>query len=401
MQFTVPLEDRKLSPERHYYTSNKLFEQSLDIYRPTAASVGRRKNSQDSSSSNAPTTVVVLVVGSAWLGHRSIIYSGTSWWNSSGPKAVAETGRLCVCIRHRGSFMKSYALLTSVFLYVMAALTTAVVHILLDDHLWELLDDVIGGRGIILVYVTGWMSIELGGIGAASFDDMQKDVMDALAWLHVNETRLGLDRHPTTNKRGGGTEHQQQQQQQAEWKNRRRRLFVFGGYSSGGHVAATVLQNPTLWTDQNLAKPRIHCDSILYISPVLATRAYDAILRAAPAFLWSPPSPIWLTGSVVRAVFGHVTGQVPSPIHTYDRSPRVPHVFIGCKNEMFGLTWLDTFFCSSDYNGLLNGMGIESRYRTVRSDHWNILSSAELKVVLGEELGRIERECRTKGNKAR
>ena len=102
---------------------------------------------------------------------------------------------------------------------------------------------------------------------------------------------------------------------------------------------------------------------------------------------------------MVQAVFGH--GQVPSPIHTYDRSPRVPHVFIGCKNEMFGLTWLDTFFCSSDYNGLLNGMGIESRYRTVRSDHWNILGSAELKVVLGEELGRIERECRTKGNKAR
>ena len=143
-----------MSPERHYYTSNKLFEQSLDIYRPTAASVGRRKNSQDSSSSNAPTTMVVLVVGSAWLGHRSIIYSGTSWWNSSGPKAVAETGRLCVCIRHRGSFMKSYALLTSVFLYVMAALTTAVVHIILmDDPVWELLDVAIGGRGIIS---SGW-----------------------------------------------------------------------------------------------------------------------------------------------------------------------------------------------------------------------------------------------------
>ena len=49
----------------------------------------------------------------------------------------------------------------------------------------------------------------------------------------------------------------------------------------------------------------------------------------------------------------------------------------------------------------MNGMGIESRYRSIRSDHWKILGSSELRDVLGEELGRIERECRTKGNKAK
>jgi hypothetical protein len=60
---------------------------------------------------------------------------------------------------------------------------------------------------------------------------------------------------------------------------------------------------------------------------------------------------------------------------------------------MFGLTWLDTFFCSSQYSRLLNGMGIDSRYKAVRSDHWNILRSSELRDALREELGRIERIC--------
>ena len=170
-------------------------------------------------------------------------------------------------------------------------------------------------------------------------------------------------------------------------------------------MAATVTQNAALWMDRNLPKPRVHCDSMLYISPVLATRAYDAVLRKAPAFKWSSYAAptVRLTDRVMEAVFAPVAAAaVPSPIHTHDRSPRVPHVFVGCKNEMmFGLTWLDTFFCSSDYSGLLNGMGIESRYRSVRSDHWNILGSSELRDVLGEELERIERECRTKGNKAK
>ena len=394
-----------MPPEKHYYTTTKLFEQSLDIYRPkAAAAAGDRRKSGD-----APTTVVVLVVGSAWLGHRAWVYSGTSWWNSSGPRAVADAGRICVCVRHRGSYMRTFSVLTMAFLGVVAALAATLAYAVLGESAWKLLEERTGkgiggdvfGRmvGVFFVaYATGIVLMALGGIGSASFDDMQHDVMDALAWLHANEVKLGLDRHPTT-KRGGGYSNE------VEWKHRRRRLFVFGGYSSGGHVAATVTQNAALWMDRNLPKPRVHCDSMLYISPVLATRAYDAVLRKAPAFKWSSYTAptVRLTNRVMEAVFDPIAvGAVPSPILTYDRSPRVPHVFVGCKNEMmFGLTWLDTFFCSSDYSGLLNGMGIESRYRSIRSDHWKILGSSELRDVLGEELGRIERECRTKGNKAK
>lgn len=77
--------------ERYYYTSNKRFEQSLDIYRPQSTD-----NKADSKKKE--DTVVALVVGSAWLGHRSFVYSPTSWWNSSGPKSISKLGYTCVCV---------------------------------------------------------------------------------------------------------------------------------------------------------------------------------------------------------------------------------------------------------------------------------------------------------------
>jgi hypothetical protein len=104
----------------HYYTSNKYFEQSLDIYHPTKTA---NKNN------NAPT--VVLVVGSAWLGHRSFIYNQTSWWNSSGPKAVARLGYTCVCIRHRGSFPGIYSGLTLLFVVIMIGILKCCLDVML------------------------------------------------------------------------------------------------------------------------------------------------------------------------------------------------------------------------------------------------------------------------------
>lgn len=306
--------------------------------------------------------------------------------------------------------------------------------------------------------------IAFGDAGSADFDDMQRDVMDALAWLDDNGARLGLladddDRRPSSRLDGGGggeadddndeeEEGSSTKTKKEKKKNvgrRRGGIFVFGGYSSGGHVAATVTQDAALWRDRDLPEPHVHCDYMLYISPVLSTRAYDDVLlrggaarRDPPMAVLSSPSspspppqsssstssesesrfsaegesssssssrarsssslssvpPTWLTDQVVRAVFGRrAASAVPSPIHTYDRSPPVPHVFLGCRHEMFGLAWLDTFFCSCQYSRLLNGMGIDSRYRAVRSDHWNILRSSELRDALREELGRIERGC--------
>ncbi|KAL3799087.1 hypothetical protein ACHAW5_007058 [Stephanodiscus triporus] len=368
-------------------------------------------------------------------------------------------------IRHRGSFVKSFSVLTLAFLSVAAASATALADALpyggwrrraawgassydVDDV------DVDGGwhgraGAFLSVAAFGLALIAFGDAGSADFDDMRRDVMDALAWLDDNRARLGLlpadddDDDDEEEEEEGSTSSTKKKKKRSGGKRRRRGgIFVFGGYSSGGHVAATVTQDAALWRDRDLPDPHVHCDSMLYISPVLSTRAYDDVIRGEarrdpPMALSSPSSPppppqsstssesesrfsveggsssssrarsssssssssssippTWLTDQVVRAVFGRrAAAAVPSPIHTYDRSPPVPHVFLGCRHEMFGLAWLDTFFCSYQYSRLLNGMGIDSRYRAVRSDHWNILRSSELRDALREELGRIERGC--------
>jgi len=405
-----------LSPERYYYTANRLFEQSLDVYRPAASA---SKKTPPSSSSPA---VVALVVGSAWLGHRSFVYSGTSWWNSSGPKTVANLGYICVCIRHRGSFMKSLSILTMAFVAIMVAIVAAFTNAIVDDSVWVPLEEIVGEKisfglagGYMLAFLTGLVLIELGGIGSANFDDMQSDVMDALSWLNDNEERLHLVDASSTHGCGSNADAKSKQ-----------RCFIFGGYSSGGHVAATVTQQPHLWKSRNLPPPHIHCDSILYISPVLSTKSHHKMLlekisslssssslpsltpstsdetsssgQLSPqssmteASVSSSISPTWLTDRVVKAVFG-VGSNTPSPIHTYEKSPLIPHIFLGCRKEMFGLNWLDTFFCSASYCDLLNSIGVDSHYTAVKSDHWNILSSTELSNALRSELEWIELKC--------
>ncbi|KAL7541657.1 hypothetical protein ACHAXR_011114 [Thalassiosira sp. AJA248-18] len=401
---------KKIQSERYYYTKNNLFEQSLDIYRPAA------KDASDDSS----LPIVALVVGSAWLGHRSLIYSQTSWWNSSGPKAVANLGYVCVCIRHRGAFMKTTSILTLAYILVVVAMMTALVNAVMNENWWGCIGDIFGERmlmgqagGFLLALATGLILMEIGGFGAANFDEMKNDVMDALEWLHANESRLGLKR--TTAIKG----------EIADAKSPRR-LFVFGGYSSGGHVACAVTQHPELWKDRNLPPPQDHCDSILYISPVLSTKSYHDVLLKKISSLssfsslpsltpsdgsaldqlsthssmsqlssLSAKSPTWLTDQVVKAVFGHdAAHKIPSPIRTYEKSPPIPHLFLGCQEEMFGLSWLDTFFCSPSYSELLNSLGIESRYTAVESDHWNILNSSSLSDALRKELEWVKLECR-------
>mmetsp|Transcript_25930 Transcript_25930/g.44280 ORF Transcript_25930/g.44280 Transcript_25930/m.44280 type:complete len:161 (-) Transcript_25930:149-631(-) len=125
-----------------------------------------------------------------------------------------------------------------------------------------------------------------------------------------------------------------------------------------------------------------------------SSMAEESLSLSSSLPLPSKKSPTWLTDGVVKAVFGHTTASdIPSPIHTCEKSPGIPHIFLGCQEEMFGLNFLDTFFCSASYCELLNSIGIESRYTAVQSDHWNILNSAELSDALGRELRRIELEC--------
>ena len=410
-------------PEKYYYTSNNIFEQSIDVYRPTATAIENKSGTTDA--------VVALVVGSAWLGHRSFVYSPTSWWNSSGPKSISELGHVCICIRHRGSFMKTLSILTLVFVVAMSLLIMAFVNTLINYadpailSSWVgTLESMLGGKVIrqevifILLFATGLLLIHLGGVGAAKYDDMTHDVMTALKFIDTNSDKLGL-------KCCG--EHEQSN---PDAKSSKKRLFIFGGYSSGGHVASVVTQNNKLWNDYGLAPPHLHCDSLLFISPVLATKSYHEVVlkkisslssttslpslspsdtgssehqiltqqssssstdltSLASSYVSSSYSPTWLTDQVVKAVFGQQASNIPSPVHTYDKSPPIPHIFLGCKNEMFGLNWLDTFFASPSYSELIASMGIESRYTAVQSDHWNILASNELRDHLRKELKRI------------
>ena len=57
---------------------------------------------------------------------------------------------------------------------------------------------------------------------------------------------------------------------------------------------------------------------------------------------------------------------------------------------MFGLNWLDLFFCSPSYCELLKSMGIDSRYVAVESDHWNVLNSTVLSEALKEEIRLVQ-----------
>ena len=396
---------KKQKTERYHYTNNNIFEQSLDIYRPVASSTDTNKDN----------SVVALVVGSAWLGHRAFVYSPTSWWNSAGPKSISDLGYVCICIRHRGAFMQTFNILTLTYIIINAFLIMAMVNASLPWlSEWEamsLMKESIPQEEVVLLilFITGLLLMQLGGIGAASFDEMQNDVLTALKWLKANEDRIGVKCSSASRE---------------ESKSSNQSQFIFGGYSSGGHVAATLAQNANLWKDHDLPPPQIHCDSLLFISPVLATKAYHDVLikkmsslssssslpslspsetgsseHDAPsrqsssiseALSTQPKPPTWLTDQVVKAVFGRtVASSIPSPIHTYEKSSVLPHIFVGCENEMFGLPWLNTFFCSSNFSELLTSMGIESRYTAVQSDHWNILNSDGLREHLRKELKRV------------
>jgi hypothetical protein len=313
--------------------------------------------------------LVVLVVGSAWLGHRSIIYTGTSWWNSSGPKNVtAKQGCVTVCIRHRGSFPRIrphgtlwYLALASIplALFIPPAAGWN------DDNQTSALKICMCTTTLLLL----WALMALASHGAADFDQMLHDVADALLWLqqHKDTELLTLPKrynHEEGNKMDATSSTKQP--------------FVFGGYSSGGHVAATLLQRPDLFSSRGLPHPEHWIDAAIFISGVLAVRPT------------STSASQWCTDLVTRVVFGKSgAAQLPSPLHTIDKHPPIRHLLIGCRKEVFGLPWLDVFFCSKEFSQQLQHQEIPSKWVEVDSDHWNILGSHSLSHALQNELGWI------------
>ena len=95
----------------------------------------------------------------------------------------------------------------------------------------------------------------------------------------------------------------------------------------------------------------------------------------------------------MRTVFGSEGIELlPSPLH--GRPPRIPHLLFGCEKEVFGINWLDVFFCSRDFADMLTVEGVPVRYVEVKSDHWNILGSCSLSEALAQELRWVSREAR-------
>ena len=325
-----------------YYASNSNFEQSLDVYVP----------SSPLSAGCPPLPLVVLVVGSAWLGHRSIIYAGTSWWNSSGPRAVAGTGAVCVCVRHRGAFPRSPPW------YVTAVLALV---------FWPAFP-------FVLLVALAWY---FAARGAATHDDMLEDVCTALKWVLANRATTLSQAAPAADGCHAAAA------AASAASSSPPPTLVFGGYSSGAHVAVSLLQRPELLAASELPPPSELCSGVLLLSGVLGTRLTQPRTSAA-----SPA----LTDIILRACWGSTAAAaLPSPVHSAERSPPLPHLLLGCEHEVFGLPLVeaamnDVLFCSREFTRRLVARGVSAELVEVRSDHWFVLGSKVLHDALMQAL---------------
>jgi hypothetical protein len=394
--FSQPAETKST---RHYYSNDKLFEKSLDIYKCKP-----RKNEHPtitSATSSNKLPIVILVVGSGWMGHRAFVYGQTSWWNSSGPKTIASLGTTCVCIRHRGAFcvVPAPQVMAPYFAMVLAVVGAST-----------------GGKWEIAIYVTALLAalvtlLALGGQGSARLEDMLEDVAEALVWINNHRDLLettsdtiavkdaaNLDRTTTATPAPSDTstslsestsdnedfDHNGTQRNNASTAT----PIVFGGYSSGGHVATTLLQQPERFRKHGLLTPDKLFQGILVVSGMMAVRPEKITIQdpktGKPIVIATPPNrPRWLTDFVLNMVWGvQAAKMIPSPL-AGPPPPALPHLLVGCRNEVFGLPWLDIYFCSAAYRDKVEAVtGKVAKYVEVESDHWFILSSTALRYAL-------------------
>jgi len=339
--------------DRYYYTKQRRFEQSFDVYKPL------QRNAEQ------PKIPVVLVMGSGWLGHKAYFYSATNWWNSSAPKQICgKLGHPCVSIRHSGGFLlgnkdRSAPRLPFLSMLVAAALAGKS----LPSN---------AAIGLFLLLFAAFLYME--GIGAAGIHDMVSDVSSALGYIdeHAHEWGLGGPQNPNNNKTIP---------------------VVFGGYSSGAHVAATLLTvsplSPLLSATSKEPQKLKHLTirSVLYLSGVLDV---------------SPES--FLMNLLSRLVLVKPPSEVPSPLNALASLDEKkigsfpPHVLIGCKREVFGWSILDSAFCASEYAESLRSSRHINKTSGVRLillddwtvNHWSILSSRSLRNALGNVLASLE-----------
>ena len=228
--------------------------------------------------------------------------------------------------------------------------------------------------GLYLLLFVAFLYVE--GIGAAGIHDMVSDVSSALGYIDVHAHEWGL----------GGLEPQ-------NLNHKNSIPVVFGGYSSGAHVAATLLTVSPLSPLLSVTSKEPHklkhltIRSVLYLSGVLDV--------SAEPFLMSLLS---------RLVLGKPPSEVPSPLRALASLDEMtigsfpPHVLIGCKREVFGWSILDSAFCANEYAETLRSSrhtDETSKVQLILLDdwtvnHWSILSSLALRKALRNVLTSLD-----------
>lgn len=99
--------------------------------------------------------------------------------------------------------------------------------------------------------------------------------------------------------------------------------------------------------------------------------------------------PSWFTNFILKTVWGEYAPNLTSPLVQLN-DPALPHLLVGCKNELFGLRLLDVFFASRQFMEKVQRItGKPAVYVEVDSDHWRILNSTALRETLRIELPKL------------
>jgi acetyl esterase/lipase len=212
-----------------------------------------------------------------------------------------------------------------------------------------------------------WSYLWLHSSLAATLNDMNADVLHALQYIRhdLNETQI-----------------------------------VLAGYSSGAHVVSMIL-DPQMSTWTNIP----HIVGILYISGVLSLdSSFMNLITLAVFGKWACDIPSPYTAPQnrgKRGIFPQTTSTYSCTEYTHEMRVAQPlppfslppHLFIGCRHEIFGLPLLDATFCSQEYSDSLKKNDtcptkcilLESR-PSVRMNHWTILASPQFSQALDEHL---------------
>ena len=398
---------------RYFYAGGTNFEQSLDVYFPD---------------SDAPKLdlLVVLIVGSAWCGHMRMIYRGSDRVNSKLPLQVARAGATCVCVRPRGAFPPLPGNVLGYFTFFLlmlivkgshaaaefalggAAPTT--LHLIVAAQVICLAFYEIGVLGAliavpVIVAVAGYplpaAAAMVGVLGlwwysapGASHEEMVDDGARAVRWVLDHRDRDELGRLGE-------------------------KRLVFGGYSSGAHVAATLLAHNDDWWKAVDSRPDAHgirvygpprnwCDAALFLSGVFgplsaAVTAPRTTQRASAATRAG-------VAGLIAFFLGDEGGRaLPSPVaaaQTGEMSRRTvvlggvgACVLIGCEREFFGVRVLEAgateLLAAHAFEEALRRAGVAVRaVRLPRDNHWTMPASADFLAALRAELPALERQIK-------